>query len=235
MFLVPFHLFHFRMIPVPTIAGIFLLMLVGSASLLTFIYALPNFLAINSPVRHGLLVVEGWVSLPSLRMAAETFQQGDYESIVVSGGPIEGNFCRSGFKTYAERAAYELKQFGIPDSKIIVAPAPASAQDRTYRSSVSVRQLLEALGQKASAFDLFSSGPHTRRSRNLYQLAFGEDVEVGAIAGPPDNYDFLHWWRSSAGVKDVLAEGIAYVWTLCCFEPGKRGSWEEAWGKSSGR
>jgi hypothetical protein len=228
--LISFHLFHLRMIPVPTVAGILFFTLIGCGSLLAVVYALPSFLAVNNPVRHGLLVVEGWVSLPSLRMAADTFQQGGYEAIVVSGGPIEGNFCRSGFDTYAERAAYELKQLGIADSRLIVAPAPASAQDRTYRSSVSVRQLLESQGRKVTAFDLFSSGPHTRRSRNLYQLAFGEHVKVGAIAAPPSTYDFSHWWRSSAGVKEVLAEGIAYAWTLCCFEPGKPGSWEEAWG-----
>lgn len=231
MFFVPFRLFHLRISTAPTIAGILFLMLIGCGTLLAFIYTLPSFLAINNPVRHGFLVVEGWVSLPSLRMAAETFQQGNYEAIVVSGGPIENSFCPSGFKTYAERAAYELKQFGIADSKIIVASAPASAQDRTYRSSVSVRQLLESHGHKVTAFDLFSSGPHTRRSRNLYQLAFGENVEVGAIAAPPSSYDFSHWWRSSAGVKEVLAEFIYYTWTLCCFDPGKRGSWEEAWGK----
>lgn len=232
MFFVPLRLFHLRVVPVPTITGLFLLMLIGCGSLVMFIYTLPNFLAINNPVRHGLLVVEGWVSTSSLRLAAETFQQSDYESIVVSGGPIEDSFLRSKFKTYAERAAYELKQFGIADSKILVAPAPASAQDRTYRSSVSVRQLLETQRHKVIAFDLFSSGPHTRRSRNLYQLAFGKNVEVGAIAAPPSNYDFSHWWRSSAGVKDVLAESIAYIWTLCCFDPGQRGSWEEAWGKA---
>ena len=234
MFLVPFRLFHLRIDIVPTIAGVFFVMLIGCGTLLAFVYTLPGFLATNGPVRHGFLVVEGWISLPSLRIAAETFQQGNYESIVVSGGPIENNFCPSGFKTYAERAAYELKQFGIVGSKIIVAPAPASAQDRTYRSSVSVRQLFETLGYKVSAFDLFSSGPHARRSRNLYQLAFGSQVQVGAIAAPPSNYDFLHWWRSSAGVKDVLAEGVAYAWTLCCFEPGERGSWEEAWGERHG-
>lgn len=193
-------------------------------------HALPRFLSATAPVRQGFLVVEGWVPSSSLRLAEKIFRQGYYDAVVVSGGPFEDADCNTGYATYADRAANVLKRLGLPERVLIVAPAPASAQDRTYRSAVSVRQMLEMRGIKVRAMDVLSSGPHTRRSRNLYRLAFGEDVEIGSVATMPTNYDLLHWWRSSAGVKDVVAESVAYFWTLCCFDPGPRGSWHEAWG-----
>lgn len=226
-----FRFFHPRLVPVPTVAGLLLLMLAGWAILFALAYVMPHFLALNSPMKRGVLVVEGWLSQEALGLAADTFRQGNYDAVVVSGGPIEDSFNGCGFKTYAERATYVLKQLGIPDTMLIAVPAPASAQDRTYRSAVSVRQKLEKLRRKVTALDIFSSGPHTRRSRNLYQIAFGQDVEIGAIAANPSSYDFRHWWRSSAGVKEIVTEGVAYIWARCFFEPGPRGSWQEAWGQ----
>lgn len=226
-----FRLFRPRLVPVPTIAGFLLLALVGYAAVLLLVYAVPNFLALNSPVKRGLLVVEGWLSPESLGVAADIFRRGSYDAIVVSGGQIQDSFNSCGFETYAERSAYGLKQLGIADAMIIAAPGPASAQDRTFRSAVSVRQRLEMLDRKVTALDIISSGPHTRRTRDLYQMAFGRQVNVGAIAVTPSSYDFSHWWRSSAGVKDVIAEAIAYIWTLWFFRPGPRGSWDEAWGQ----
>ena len=225
-----FRLFRPKVVPVPTVAGFLFLTLVGCATVLLLVYTVPIFLALNSPIKHGLLVVEGWGSAESLRVAADTFKIGDYDAIVVSGGPIDDVFNCCGFKTYAERSAYVLKQLGIADAVVIIAPAPASAQDRTYRSAVSVRLRLEELGLKVTSLDVFSSGPHARRSRYLYQMAFGPHVEVGAIAAAPSGYDSSHWWRSSAGVKEILAEVLAYIWTLWFFDPGARGSWQEAWG-----
>ncbi|MEF3075500.1 hypothetical protein V2P20_10740 [Methylobacter sp. Wu1] len=60
-------------------------------------------------------------------MAAKTFRQRNYQSIAVSSEPIEDKFCISGFKIYAEHAAYDLSQFTA--NLISVTPMPASAQD----------------------------------------------------------------------------------------------------------
>lgn len=214
----------------PTWSGLLLLLaiVVGGGTLLMHGWAV--FLSQNRPVGHGVLVVEGWVPKDSLQAAAQLARSGAYDVVVVSGGPIEDLLKDCGFSTYAERAAFGLKQLGVDPAKVIVAAAPASAQDRTYRSSVSVRQALEKAKYKVIALDVFSSGPHARRSRNLYQMAFGDAVKVGVIAAASTSYDMTHWWRTSAGVKEVLAETVAYLWTQCCFHPGVRGSWEEAWG-----
>ena len=62
-------------------------------------------------------------------------------------------------------------------------------------------------------------GPHARRTRLLFQEAFGSKVAVGVIAVPDDAYDPRHWWRSSEGVRDVVGEAIAYVYARFFFYP----------------
>ncbi len=214
----------------PTLPGLLLLLALGSLGAILIVRGWAGFLSQNRPVGHGVLVVEGWVSGDSLNVAAKLARSGVYDAVVVSGGPVEDVLRDCGFMTYAERAAFGLKKFGLGTARLIVASAPASAQDRTYRSSVSVRQALEKEKLKVVALDVFSSGPHARRTRNLYQLAFGDNVDVGVISAAPADYDMTYWWITSAGVKEVLAETVAYLWTQCCFYPGVHGSWEEAWG-----
>ena len=47
------------------------------------------FLALNDPISHGLLVVEGWLPDYGLEIAAEEFKRDHYQKIYVTGGPLE--------------------------------------------------------------------------------------------------------------------------------------------------
>jgi hypothetical protein len=70
-------------------------------------------------------------------------------------------------------------------------------------------------------FNLISVGPHARRSRLLFEKAFGREVRVGIIALESQDYDPQHWWRSSMGVRVVTDELIAYSYARLLFHPGK--------------
>lgn len=222
-------LFRRRSMPVPTSAGIVIAASIAALALFVAARALPSFLAANAPEGRGLLVVEGWLPRDALRSAAERFRRGGYDALVVSGGPQEDPEWGGGHPTYAERAASELRRLGIAEPLLAVVPAPASAQERTYRSAVSVRQWIAATGRRVTSVDVFSQGPHARRSRELYRIALGDGVRVGSIAAPPSDYDLAHWWRRSAGARDVVGEAVGYAWTWCCFRPGPRDSHEELW------
>ena len=221
--------FHARPVPVPTAAGALVLTLVLTTLSALGTRALPAFLAANEPRGRGLIVVEGWITRDAVRQAAETFREGGYDAVVASGGPIEDPAWHGGYSTYAERVGAELRRLGIVEPALAVVPAPASAQDRTYRSAVSVRQWLEATGRAVTDVDVFSQGPHTRRSRELYRMALGPGVAVGSISAPPSEYALARWWQHSAGVKEVLGESLSYAWTVLWFRPGPRGSDEELW------
>lgn len=222
-------LFRVRPVPVPTAAGALALAFVLAALAALAARAVPGFLAADEPRGRGLLVVEGWITQGAVRRAAETFRTGRYEAVVASGGPIEDPAWHGGYRTYADRVGAELRRLGIVEPTLAVVPAPASAQDRTYRCAISVRQWIEATGREVADIDVFSQGPHTRRSRELYRMALGPGVAVGSISAPPSDYELTRWWQHSAGAKEVLGESISYAWTVLWFRPGPRGSAEESW------
>jgi hypothetical protein len=53
---------------------------------------------------------------------------------------------------------------------------------------------------------------------------FGDKVRVGVISIPNLDYDQRHWWRYSQGVKDVLTEGVAYMYAKFLFWPSAAAS-----------
>jgi hypothetical protein len=188
------------------------------------VHGVYGYLAQTAPVGRGLLVVEGWVPADVVAEAVDRFRRGGYERLVAAGGPIEDEVCPPGYATYAERAASLARGLGVRDEELAVVPAPASAQDRTFRSAVSVRQWSEASGQAVAALDVYSYGPHARRTRWLYQRAFGDAVAVGVIAGVARSFDPEAWWRTSEGGRTVVGELLAWTWVRLFFHPGAPGS-----------
>jgi uncharacterized SAM-binding protein YcdF (DUF218 family) len=69
------------------------------------------------------------------------------------------------------------------------------------------------------AIDVVTIGSHARRSRLLFQKAMGNTVRVGVLAMDEREFDPVHWWRSSEGVREVLFEGVAYLYVRLCFSP----------------
>ena len=208
-----------RTVWLPTLAGwavIALALLAGAAAA---VRALPRFLAVDAPVGRGLLVVEGWLPASALRAAAAELRRGRYDGLVVTGGPLLEPEWSAPYRTYAERAAAYLRAGDLGGREVVAVPAPAVDRERTYESALAVRRWLEASGRRVDAVDVFTYGPHARRSRHLYRLALGTGVSVGTRAVPPAEYDLDHWWRKSRGARDVIGEAVGYLWVSCCFSP----------------
>lgn len=222
-------LFRRREIPVPTAAGWLLLFGVAAAGLLGFARALFPYLAPTDPVGGGLLVVEGWGGASAFEEAARRWATGRYVHVVATGGPIERDSPIASAHTWAEFGAIALAHLGVPEEALSAVAAPASQQDRTFLSAVEVRDWLASRATPVRQIEVVTLGPHARRSRRLYELAFGSDVAIGVVAAPPEEYDAARWWTSSEGAKSILAETIGWSWTLCCFDPGPRGSHQERW------
>jgi hypothetical protein len=138
------------------------------------------------------------------------------------------------YGTYAKLAADYLAQHGIPHNVITAAPAPQSAQDRTFLSAVVLRDLARQQGLNLDAMDVFSSGTHARRTRLLFQMALGSKARVGVLAARPSGYYGQYylpenWWRSSDAAESVVMQSIGLIWVKCCFWPGPPGSKDELW------
>jgi hypothetical protein len=66
-----------------------------------------------------------------------------------------------------------------------------------------------------------TQGAHARRTRLLYQKAFGKNVAVRVIAASNPDYDSAKWWRYSDGVREVISESIAYIYARFFFYPSR--------------
>lgn len=109
---------------------------------------------------------------------------------------------------------------GLPEAVVSAVPSPTSAQDRTFLSAVAVREWAKRSGLELRAIDVFSQGAHARRSRLVYEKAFGPDVKVGVLAARyADIGD--DWRRTAEGTREILDQAIALAWTKLFFRaPG---------------
>ncbi len=219
--------FRQRKIWMPTISGWLFLLLVCVAICIFLANNLYGFLAQNAPVGARILVVEGWLGPEELEQAIQTFKNGKYERIVTTGGPVTEWPGVSLGTDYAVLAADYLAHHSVSRDLIDAVPAPRSKKERTFLSAVMFRESAQRLGISLDAVDVFSAGPHARRSRLLFQMALGQKVRVGVLSARPSEFDPDAWWRTSAGVEQMLFQSFGLVWVKCCFWPGPPGSQKE--------
>jgi hypothetical protein len=159
-----------------------------------------------------VLVVEGWIGPEGIRAAAQEFAKGGYDLIVTSGGnpdPYDAeNWQKEGW-TFAEGALHTLERAGIPPEKIIAAPAAETEKSRTYNSALTVRT---ALAARPASLNIFTFGPHARRSRLVYEKVYGPGTKIGVIAWEPHGYTAGPWWKSSERSIDLLVQTVGFFY-----------------------
>ncbi|MFN0126421.1 MAG: ElyC/SanA/YdcF family protein [Verrucomicrobiales bacterium] len=178
------------------------------------------FLAVTERVPAEYLVVEGWIGRPAMEAAAAEFERGGYRWAISTGGPVDGlGHYINDFQTTASVGADVLRAVGVPADRIQMAPARVHGNDRTFTAAVALREWLEEKQIDVRGMNVVTEEAHSRRTRLLYQMAFGESIPVGVISIPSADYDSRRWWESSAGVREVLAESIAYLYAKLIFRP----------------
>jgi hypothetical protein len=206
-----------RTVWLPTIWGWLGLLLVGAAALVVVARGLYSFLALNAPVGARVLVIEGWMDREGFDQALAAFRNGGYERAVVTGAPFERWPRSEGYASAAERGADYLRARGLLEPMVAAVPSPASRTNRTFLSAVAVRDWARRSGLELGAIDVFSQGAHARRSRLLFQEAFGPGVRVGILAARAPGDD--EWWRTVRGTREVLDQAVALAWTRLFFSP----------------
>ena len=214
-----FHLTTIRKRRVFTPVGWAALSITFGSVLVSVMLFVHPFLAPTKPVGGGILVVEGWLPDYALEKAKERFQQGNYQLLVTTGAKLGVGYHLSEYKTWAELAASRLKNLDFPEDKIMTAPAHKNfKKDRTYHSILALQRRLYEEGFNEASIDMVSMGVHSRRSWFLFEKVFSS-VNVGVIAISPNEYDASRWWLSSAGVRNVISELIAYLYARFIFSP----------------
>lgn len=191
----------------------------GSVFLL---YTIHPFLALTVPVPGEILVVEGWVHDYAIVTAVDEAKLRGAKEIFTTGGPVrgEGKYTAD-YATIAHVGAGRLRAFGVAPDSIRTVPAHDIGRDRTFASALALKQWLREHGRNVRSLDVVTESVHARRTRLLFQEAFGRETHVGSIAAYDPDYDPKHWWRYSEGVREVIGETIAYVYAKLLFWPPK--------------
>lgn len=190
-----------------------LLLLLLAALLAGAVAGLYPFLAPERPADSPVMVIEGWLADAPLEEALAWADAHQIKTLYLTGGPIETGSWLAPWKTYPEMTAARLAAIGADGRyEIRTFPAPRTRKDRTWISAVTLR---DALGADApAAMTLASEGPHLRRSALLFRRAFGTNTAIGTLPLTPTDFDSRDWWRSSAGVRTLISEAIAYPYAL---------------------
>jgi hypothetical protein len=208
--------------------GWLILVLLGFSTAVFLLLNIQPFLAENHRVDANILVVEGWIHPYAIQASIEEFKTRSYQRVFTTGGPVEGNggYINDYF-TSASVAAESLKKFGIRDDLVQMVPSRVIARERTYSSAVALRDWFREHNTPVHSFNVLTEDAHARRTRLLYQKAFGKNVAVGVIAVFNPDYDPTQWWRYSEGVREVIGESIAYIYARFFFYPSVSSSDKE--------
>ena len=212
-------LFHRRECVVPTLRGWLVILLGGIALFVGCTLGVYPFLAVNDPKPGGMLVVEGWGSTEAMGEVIDEWKRNHYEGFFVTGGPIEESSPLVSYKTYAEYGAMVLAHLGCDPNVVHAIPTPKVAKDRTYSEAVTLKHWLKEHGVTATKLNVYSMGAHSRRSRLLFEKAFGDSVQIGIVASQDREFDPRRWWTTSVGFRNVTGEIIAYLYARLLFHP----------------
>jgi uncharacterized SAM-binding protein YcdF (DUF218 family) len=195
-----------------------LMLLLGAVGLVHTIFP---FLAVTHRVDADVLVVEGWVHEYAIRTAISEFQTSHYQRVFTTGGPIAGmGGYTNDYNTSASLGAGRLKAAGLSPEFVQMVPSRINDRDRTYSAALALRNWFREHHAGVRSINVVTEDVHARRSRLLFQKAFGPGVNVGIISIPNPDYDSTHWWRYSEGVREVVSESVAYVYAKFFFWPG---------------
>lgn len=206
--------FRRRNIPLPTWRlWLCLLVTLGAAGFLTGRH-IHQWFSVTQPVPDAkYLIVEGWVSD---RANEETVQIADATQamrVFCTGQPLERGSYLLQFKDYAHLTASSLAKLGMDPQRICPVPAPDALTDRTLNMAVHLKKVLdeEPVPSTGRRINLISQGTHARRSWGIFKEVLGPEWQVGVYSIPDPSYDPETWYRSSTGVKCVVAETAGLI------------------------
>jgi len=170
------------------------------------------FLAVNSPLKADILVVEGWLPDYAIESAIAEFKKGKYRQLITTGSPLSKGYYLAEYKNYAELTAATCIALGFDRDQVIAVPATNVLKYRTAASAIALRDWLSTSALKVEAINLYSLGTHARRSWLIFKEVLHPEIQVGIIAAETQDYNPQEWWKSSEGFRTVTGEIIAYLY-----------------------
>ena len=213
-------LIHRRTIWWPTWPGWLLLLAIFAIPTALWWFRGEAYLSLTERQPADVLVVEGWIRIEGIRAAKAEFKQGGYRYVVATGG-LTGEPWDVRRWSYAAEAEEQLLRMGVARDRVILATPKDTEVQRTFESALAVQAALRAKGIQAAGINVFTRGPHARRSRLIFAKVLASTNGVGIIAWAPPGSEHDPWWKSSERADDLLKETAGY-WFELLLNSGRR-------------
>jgi hypothetical protein len=110
-----------------------------------------------------------------------------------------------------EAAGYMISK-GIADTAVVAVETSASKWSKTYATALDVRNwLMENRKGQALSANIFSHGPHARRTWISYRKVFKGYGHTGIIACAHEEIRRGNWWKTKNGWRLILYETAGFL------------------------
>jgi uncharacterized SAM-binding protein YcdF (DUF218 family) len=169
----------------------------------------------RAPSSDAVVVLNTDIELyPRLIQAAELYNQGLAENIVINGNRKTDTLRdleAKGFKPccpwYSDSVSI-LNMFSVPADKII----PISIEDAYDTVSEADAVGHELIKRKWKTVIITTSKYHTRRAKFIWQKMFGKQLSIYMVSAKTDPYDPHSWWKDGRQIRWLLAEYGAWIY-----------------------
>lgn len=187
--------------------------------LAVFFLKVPMWLSRSAPVNGQVLVLDGVMGDYAIEEAISLFEKGDYEKVVVTGAEFPAGSYLSDFNSMAEHTYAGFLELHFDSSKIYCLPTGNVLSNRTYTSGIVLKNWIEEASLNYTKIDVLSVGCHSARSKYLFELALGDQYEVGVVSITNPSYDNYRWWKTSQGARIVISEVVGFLYVRFFFFP----------------
>lgn len=184
-----------------------------------FVFQMPLFLSKSKPLHGDYLVLDGSMSDYSVKKTIQIFNKNNYKAIITTGGRLSVGYYLAEQKTLAELTRSTFLKLGFDSTKVIAIPGGNVLANRTYTSGLTLKKYFADNNIKKAKVDVASMSCHSRRSMILFQMALGDNFEVGVYAIEDKTYNIRKWWQTSKGARTVISETIAFFYAKFFFHP----------------
>ena len=101
---------------------------------------------------------------------------------------------------------------GVSDSAVVAVETSDKKWSKTYTTALDVRQWLASnLPEPGHSINVFSQGPHARRTWISYRKAFNGSASIGIIACENEEIRTDNWWKTIKGWRLLLYETMGIL------------------------
>jgi hypothetical protein len=183
---------------------------IGFAAILLFGFEVESFLSVTRKVPAEILMVVGTLNREGLSAAGAEFVQGGYQYVVITGGKLPDDWELLARSNFAGMAETELIKAGVPNDRIVIAPAIENQSRR--ESAGAVKRTFDAKGIHPTGANLFTLGVSGRLNRGVFEQVLQPGIRVGVISWRPADYEAHRWWHSSERVRGLISECIDFIY-----------------------